>query len=256
MSFAGGLFGAVIGAFVAGPFGALIGGGLGFLLTGSSSAAREREQARNQTLVWMEQFFRCLGKLAKSDGRVSEDEVAFVKSLLKEWKLPQEIRQQMIACFNEGRDSAQSFETLAAELKGSIPRAPGANQLRHGLTTLFCVLVAVDRVADPNEVEMLKKAGKILGSEEVVNEFFARTGGSSGSSREVVVLDECYKVLEISPDATDDEVKKAYRKKAVKLHPDKVQGAGLSDDQIQAAKVRFQELTNAYDTIRKHRGMK
>lgn len=251
--------GALIGEWVAGPIGILIGAGLGQLLNEiSASAARRREEKRCKTLAWVKCFFSCLGKLAKSDGRVSEDETAFVKSLLKEWNFSKETRGQMIASFNEGRDSTQSFETLVAELKDLIPRTSGANKLRHDLTTLFCVLVSADRVASSGEVEMLKKAGKILGAEKIVKEFFTRKNGftKKRSIKKVLRLEDCYKLLGISADATDIEVKKAYRKKALKLHPDKVQGAGLSDELIQKAKVRFQRLNNAYDMIRKQRGMK
>lgn len=256
MSLAGGIFGAVIGAFVGGPIGALIGGGVGLLLSGAAGN-RERERQRYMTLQWMRNFFRCLGKLAKSDGHVSEDEVEFVKSLMKEWKLDKEMRQLMIASFNEGRDSSESFETLVSALHHSIPAARGAEKLRCGLTMLFCVLVSVDRVADPHEVEMLKSAGRILGTERIVNDFFTHTsGGRSAGRSDFVPLEECYKVLDVSPDATDQEIKKAYRKKAIAFHPDKVQGAGLSDEKIQEAKEKFQQITNAYDTIRKHRGMK
>lgn len=254
MGFGGGLFGALIGGFIAGPLGALIGGGIGMLLGNSGNKKQGVENC-----PWLMNFFTCLGKLAKSDGRVSEDEVQFVKTLLKEWKFPPEDRQKLIRCFNDGRDSAEDFASLARKLAGSIPPfSSDAVRLRNSLTALFCTLVAIDRVADPNEVAMLRQAGKILNTEHVVNDFFSSTGGfrGSGGGRDTVSLEECYKLLDISADATDQEVKKAFRKKAVTCHPDKIQGAGLSNEQIQQAKEKFQQISNAYDTICKHRGIK
>ena len=67
-------------------------------------------------------------------------------------------------------------------------------------------------------------------------------------------LDEAYKVLEIEPTATDDEVKKAYRKMALKHHPDRV--ATLGEDVKKAAEEKFQQINNAKEMIFKARGIK
>jgi DnaJ like chaperone protein len=61
-----------------------------------------------------------------------------------------------------------------------------------------------------------------------------------------------YKILEIEPSASDEEVKKAYRKMAVKFHPDKV--AALGEEVQHAAKEKFQKVQEAYENIKKHRG--
>jgi DnaJ like chaperone protein len=62
-----------------------------------------------------------------------------------------------------------------------------------------------------------------------------------------------YKILEISKDATDEEVKKAYKKMAVKYHPDKV--SHLGEDVQKAANEKFKEVNQAYESIKKQRGM-
>ena len=66
-------------------------------------------------------------------------------------------------------------------------------------------------------------------------------------------LEAAYKVLGISPSATDDEVKAAYRQMALKHHPDRV--ATLGDDVRKAAEKKFQEINDAKDKIYKARGM-
>ena len=63
-----------------------------------------------------------------------------------------------------------------------------------------------------------------------------------------------YKILEITKNATNEEVKKAYRKMAVKFHPDKVSHMG--DDYKESAKQKFQKMKDAYEKIKKQRGMK
>ena len=63
-----------------------------------------------------------------------------------------------------------------------------------------------------------------------------------------------YAVLEISQSATDDEVKAAYRRMAMKNHPDKV--AALGPDVQKAAEEKFRKIQEAYETIKKQRGIK
>lgn len=62
-----------------------------------------------------------------------------------------------------------------------------------------------------------------------------------------------YTVLEISPSATDDEVKTAYRRMAMKYHPDKV--ASLGEDVRKSAEEKFRKIQEAYESIKKERGM-
>jgi DnaJ like chaperone protein len=62
-----------------------------------------------------------------------------------------------------------------------------------------------------------------------------------------------YKVLEISPDATDDEVRAAYRRMAMKNHPDKV--STLGPEVQKAAEEKFRKIQEAYETIKKQRGI-
>jgi DnaJ like chaperone protein len=63
-----------------------------------------------------------------------------------------------------------------------------------------------------------------------------------------------YKILEITLDVTDDEVKKAYRKMAAKFHPDKVHHLG--DEFQKMAEEKFKSVNDAYQQIKKERGMK
>ena len=63
-----------------------------------------------------------------------------------------------------------------------------------------------------------------------------------------------YTVLEIEPTATDDEVKKAYRRMALKYHPDKVTGSG--EEMVKSATEKFRAVNEAYESIKAARGIK
>jgi DnaJ like chaperone protein len=98
---------------------------------------------------------------------------------------------------------------------------------------------------------------------EVENELVTRIGIFMGinhkdidSIRALVVpqksLNHFYTILEVSPDATNEEIKKAYRKMAVKYHPDKVQHLG--EFAQKAAHEKFKQVQEAYEAIKKERG--
>lgn len=80
------------------------------------------------------------------------------------------------------------------------------------------------------------------------------SGGSTYIPRSGPSLDDCYKILEVSPDASDEEVKKAYRVAAMKHHPDKV--SHLGEDVRKKAEEKFAKVNEAYDKIKAARGMK
>jgi len=65
--------------------------------------------------------------------------------------------------------------------------------------------------------------------------------------------DAAYKILEIKPEDSDEEVKKAYRRMAMKYHPDKV--SYLGEEFKKTAHEKFQKVNQAYEQIKKERGL-
>ena len=115
------------------------------------------------------------------------------------------------------------------------------------LLNFLCLIAQADGVVDSSEITALKDVARNLGLSDADVESMLNLRDSSTN------LDAAYKVLGISPTATDDEVKAAYRKMALKHHPDRV--STLGDDVKAAAEKKFKEINAAKETIYKARGM-
>lgn len=118
------------------------------------------------------------------------------------------------------------------------------------LLDYLIIIAKVDGNVSPEEVYALKEVATYLGlSAQDVDSML----NMEASSNQQIGLDEAYKILGISPNATNDEVKAAYRKMALKHHPDRV--STLGDDVREAAEKKFQEINNAKERIYKARGL-
>jgi DnaJ like chaperone protein len=107
------------------------------------------------------------------------------------------------------------------------------------------MIARADGRVDDSEVKALKEVARWMQMRESDVDSLLHLQGDT--------LDDAYKVLGVSPDATDDEVKRAYRRLALEHHPDRV--AKLGDDVRVAAEKKFQEINAAKERIWKARGL-
>jgi len=181
-----------------------------------------------------------LAAVMKADGTVKKSELDFVK-------------QYLLQSAGEVK-AREAVRMLRDILKQNIPVVdvsrqikmyldyPGRLQLLH----LLYGLSGADGQYHPKELEMIETIA--------VNMGVSQADRKSIRSMFVPDTQAAYRILEIDPSAPDEEVKKAYRKMAVKYHPDKV--SYLGEEYQKAAKEKFQKIQEAYDQIRKERGMK
>lgn len=273
MGFGGGLVGGIIGACFGGPWGALIGAGVGAAITGNGKKNQDNTtrtasdqtgfQTQEELVLAAEcKLFECLGRLAKSDGHVSENEAALVSEVLKSIEQPARGKTKLKQAFAAGKDSNVPFSRLVTDLAEFYP----GRDTRETFLNLFCSLAIADRDLSPVEHSMLLDAERILQLPGFVRKFFAEyqsdgTGGQQSESRQAprqensLSLEEAYAKLGCAKTVSNPELKKAWRTKILEFHPDKIQGKGLNAAFIEFAKSETQKLNLAYETICRARGI-
>ena len=176
----------------------------------------------------------------KADGKVDERELRFVRNYFIT-NYGEAYASSIFAKFNtEVKKEQQNLNEITRLF---VQRAPYETRLQI-LHFLFAIANADGHVA---EVEVQK----IL---QIANALQLRSMDfESIKAMFVKSADNAYKILEISPSASDAEVKKAYRTMAKKYHPDKLQ----TDDAAlkKGAQEKFQQVQAAYETIQKERGL-
>lgn len=215
--------------------------------TGQYSRQRAQEGQRNSFLF---SLLVLASYIIKADGRVMHSEMEMVRQFLRRnfgEVAVQEGERIILNLFEQQkRMGAAAFRNTIYDACRQIAQNMEYSQRLQLLNFLAMIAQADGRVMQ-EEVQALKEVARGMGltDADVDSMLNLRNGATN--------LDAAYAVLGISPDASDDEVKKAYRAMALKHHPDRV--ATLGDDVRKAAEKKFQEINNAKEAIYKARGL-
>lgn len=191
--------------------------------------------------------------IIKADGKIMHSEMNCVRNFLCNNFGEQAVRQGediLLKLFEmQKQQGATTFKETIRKSCVEISFHMNIGQ-RLQLLDYLIIIAKVDGTVSPEEVYALKEVATYLGlSAQDVDSML----NMEASSNQQIGLDEAYKILGISPNATNDEVKAAYRKMALKHHPDRV--STLGDDIREAAEKKFQEINNAKERIYKARGL-
>jgi DnaJ like chaperone protein len=214
--------------------------------------------------VFFRTTFELMGHVAKSDGRVSEAEIDAARRLMQELRLgPGEIAAA-IDCFRTGKsasyDANFGVEQLreACGMRHDLKSAFIELQLRAALAGNGMSLPArtiLTRVAERLGLSGLEFARMEAGV-RARSRGYSSYGGRPASASPERPLSECYAELDVSPQASDQEVTKAYRRQMSRHHPDKLVANGLPESMAEWAKEKTQRIQEAYEALRAARGMR
>lgn len=191
--------------------------------------------------------------IINADGKIMHSEMEMVRRFLRQ-NFGEAAKQQgeeiLLKLFEQQKQMGmQQYRSVIQDSCHQI-RANMMYEQRLQLLNFLVMIAQADGVVNSQEIQALKEMAIHMGlsAEDVDQMLNLESGASSAGS-----LDDAYRVLGISPDASNDEVKAAYRKMALKHHPDKV--AALGEDVRRAAEKKFQEINDAKDRIYKARGL-
>ncbi len=265
MSWWGKLIGGSVGFFFGGPLGALLGTAVGHSFDHAKTVAGggnfgfgnpERVQ-----IAFFTATFSVMGHLAKADGRVSDEEIAAVHTVMRNMQLTPEQQQAALNLFNEGKRPDFPLDDILEQFRRECHG-------RRSLIRMFLEILLGTAMADgeihDSELYILYYVCDHTGYPRADFERIVRmmqagqhAGGSAGFDRKYSAdntrLKDAYGVLGLSKEASDDEVKKSYRRLMTQYHPDKLVSKGLPDEMMKFATEKTGDIKAAYDLIRSSR---
>jgi DnaJ like chaperone protein len=253
----GGFIGAVVGYFVTKNYiGAIIGYFIGSAFNGTTNSKSNRSNPNFE----VGKYLMMLSSLVmKADGITKKSELNFVKQFFVR-QFGESKAQEYVRQLKYYLDRDISVEKVSTIIKQNINNSSRVQLLHY----LIGIAVADGEVSH-SEMQILRRISRSFGlSEQVFKSLLAMYNYQSENGQyhrqtnngqsETISIKSAYDVLEISENATEAEIKKAYRKLVIKYHPDKV--SQLGEEFQKGAKEKFQKVQDSYERIKVHRGIK
>ena len=240
MAWTGKIIGGVLGSLITPGLGTVIGAAIGHHF----DKGTERVESTAQTIQVA--FIGCLAKMARADGKITQEEINVVESIMARMGYTGTNREVAVQVFRRAKDDEHSAEDYLAQLSAVIHYNPQISMIF--LNALHAVAQA-DGEIHPNEREILLQAERAFRLRPGTVD--SMLGGAPRN--QVAALEIAYKTLECTPEMSDEEIKKVWRKKCVEYHPDKLASKGLPEEFMQYAHEQLTKVNEAYDTIKKAR---
>ena len=243
MSFA--IIGAIIGFLSAGPVAAVFGFLIGMYLEYASKQKNDEHSGNGNSNSEYEgvsdfshQLLVLIAATMNADGSAMKSELDLVKRMLVR-TYGENKASHLLIILREMLRQPQDVTQVCRHI-----RARMAYSQRLELLHILFRISRADAEINPSELQLLHLIATQL----------AITTPDFLSLRAMFVSspDSDFKILDVKPDAGEDDVKKAYRKMAMRFHPDRLQG--LSENEKKAAEEKFIAVQKAYESIKKKKG--
>ena len=263
--------GGVLGFMLYPPLGVFLGYFLGSIIddisegpdeisgstSGRNTAGEHIDEGRRNSFLFS--MLVLSAYIIRADGKIMHSEMEYVRNFLRTnfgEAAAQQGNEILLRLFEEAKNMDArgpfAFKNEIRKVCSQIARNLTYSE-RLQLMNFLIIIAKVDGNVAEQEVAAIYEVGTYMRIQHSDIESLLNLSSNSTSSSGNDSLEEAYKVLGVSPAATDDEVKAAYRKLALKHHPDRV--ATLGEDVRRAAEKKFQEINNAKEKIYKARGM-
>lgn len=230
-----------LGFVMGGPIGALLGFLVGSMVDSSGNVSSTYTSAARSTTpgAFGVSLVVLIAAVMKADGKVLRSELDYVKQFF----VRQFGNESALEATRMLKDLLKQDINIR-EVSMQIGRSMDYSSRLQLLHLLFGVSLA-DGAVNSAELGLIERISGYLG--------ISSSDFVSIRNMFVPETDSAYKILEIDRTSTDEDVKKAYRKMAMKYHPDKV--SHLGDDYKKSADEKFKKVNEAYNKIKKERNL-
>ena len=194
--------------------------------------------------------YSVMGHVAKADGRVCEDEVTMAEKVMDRMQLTFEQKKQAIKLFNSGKETGFELDKILIRLKKDIERRALIRQFMD----IQLKVAYSDGDLKPQEQQLFHQMLSLLEFNRLEFEHLERDVKNELLDPSRVSLNEAYAVLGVQYDASEEELKKVYRRLMGQYHPDRLQADQVSSDEMRLASERAYKIKSAYEQVKKMRG--
>ena len=256
----GKILGSAAGFAIGGPLGAIAGLAFGHLVDRRTAPPEAMQKAGRPARAgpWRRSkadvqaafalaFVTLAAKLSKVDGRVTRDEIDALKRVVS---FPEDAMEEVGAIFDAAKTDAAGFEPYARQIARIVR---GDMVMLEQILAGLVQIAAADGAYHSGERDFIERVAREFGFSPQQRMRIERTYIAAAAPDEE--KENPYEILGVGRDATDEEVRKAYRRIVKEFHPDRLQAKGLPDEFHRLGARKTSEANIAYAKIKKERGL-